>query len=95
MREISRYLVSPYFTEEERLVLRFADYLTATPADVPGDVYAGIVRRFGEAGAVELASAVAWENYRARFNRAFDVEAEGFCALPITGSQPMRFNDSH
>jgi hypothetical protein len=36
---------------------------------------------------VELASAIAWENYRARFNRAFDVTAEGFaegsaCAVP-------------
>jgi hypothetical protein len=35
---------------------------------------------------VELTSAVAWENYRAPFNRAFAVEAEGFevgtvCAL--------------
>ena len=36
---------------------------------------------------IELAGAVAWENFRARFNRAFDVEAAGFtqggvCAIP-------------
>ena len=36
---------------------------------------------------VELTSAIAWENYLPRFNRAFAVEAEGFaagsfCAVP-------------
>jgi hypothetical protein len=34
-----------------------------------------------------LVAAIAWENYRSRFNRAFDVRAVGyshgaFCALP-------------
>ena len=62
-------------------MLRFADHLTATPADVPDNLYAAVVALLGEAGVVELASAIAWENYRARFNRAFDVEAEGFCSL--------------
>jgi hypothetical protein len=37
---------------------------------------------------VELTSAIAWENYRARFDHAFGIEAEGFsqgavCALPV------------
>jgi hypothetical protein len=27
---------------------------------------------------VELASVIAWENFRARFNRGFGIEAEGF-----------------
>jgi alkylhydroperoxidase family enzyme len=36
---------------------------------------------------VELTSAIAWENYRARFNHAFGIESEGFsegafCPLP-------------
>ena len=64
-------------------MLRFADRLTATPADVPDDIYAAVRNLFGEAGVVELASAIAWENYRARFNRAFEVEQEGFCALDL------------
>ena len=36
------------------------------------------VARYGEAGAVELASAIAWENYRARFNWAFGLGKEGY-----------------
>jgi len=63
-------------------VLRFADVLSSTPADVPDDLYGALLQLVGEAGIVELASAIAWENYRARFNRAFNVEAEGFCLLP-------------
>ena len=62
-------------------MLRFADRLTATPSDVPDDLYSALRTMFGEAGVVELASAIAWENYRARFNRAFGVENEGFCSL--------------
>ena len=64
-------------------MLRFADRLTETPADVPEDLYAAVRTLFGEAGVVELASAIAWENYRARFNRAFEVEQEGFCSLDL------------
>jgi alkylhydroperoxidase family enzyme len=63
-------------------VLRFADLLTSAPADVSDELYGALLRIVGEPGVVELASAVAWENYRARFNRAFDVQAEGFCARP-------------
>ncbi len=41
----------------------------------------------GERQLVEFTSAIAWENYRARFNHAFGCEAEGFsegafCPLP-------------
>jgi hypothetical protein len=53
--------------------------LIATPADVPGELYQAVVKHLGEEGTVKLASAIA--NYRARFNRAFNVESEGFCPL--------------
>ena len=41
---------------------------------------------------VELTSAIAWENYRARFNHALGIEAENFfqgalCLLPATSNQ--------
>ena len=82
LRSVGSYGTSTHFTDDERVVLRFADLLTATPADVSDEVYAAVVTLLGEAGTVELASAIAWENYRARFNGAFDVESEGFCAVP-------------
>jgi pimeloyl-ACP methyl ester carboxylesterase len=49
-------------------------------------------RHFNPQQMVELTSAIAWENYRARFDHAFGIEAEGFsagtvCALPAGGPQ--------
>jgi len=43
--------------------------------------------KFTDIQMVELTATLAWENYRARFDHAFGVEAEGFtkdsyCALP-------------
>ena len=75
-------------------MLRLADCLTATPADVPDEIYAAVRTMFGEAGVVELASAIAWENYRARFNRAFEVEQEGFCSLDLHGAGAASTNSS-
>jgi len=34
--------------------------------------------KFTDAQLVELTATLAWENYRARFDHAFGVEAEGF-----------------
>ena len=75
------------FNDLEKTVLRFATCLTLTPADVPDDVFDALQPHFTPQQLVELTSAIAWENYRARFNRAFAVEAEGFteggvCAVP-------------
>ena len=83
IRAITNYEHSAHFSEDERTVLRFADRLTATPADVPDQLYAAIRTLLGEPGVVELASAIAWENYRARFNRAFEVGTEGFCSFEL------------
>lgn len=82
IREVDRFEESPHFTADERTVLRLGDALTSTPARVPDDLYADALALLGERGLVELTSAIAWENYRARFNRAFEVESEGFCLLP-------------
>ena len=52
--------------------------MTATPAEVTDEVYAEAEKHFSEAQLVELAATAAMENYRARLNRAFLVEAQGF-----------------
>ena len=85
--ELADFEHSDAFNDLERAVLRFATHLTLTPADVPDDVFDDLRPHFTPQQLVELTSAIAWENYRARFNRAFAVEAEGFaegsaCAVP-------------
>jgi len=78
---------SAAFSELEKLVLRYAVGMTATPVEVSNDLFAKLQRHFTERQLVELTSAIAWENYRARFDHAFGIEAEGFskgafCPLP-------------
>jgi 4-carboxymuconolactone decarboxylase len=75
------------FSELERLVLEYADAITDTPVEVPEALFARLREKFNEAQLVELTSAIAWENYRARFSHAFGIEGENFsegavCAMP-------------
>jgi alkylhydroperoxidase family enzyme len=76
--DLAQFESSAHFNEREKLVLRLAVALTRTPADVSDELYAALRREFSEAQLVELNAAIAWENYRARFNRTFAIEAEGF-----------------
>ena len=62
--------------------------MTRTPVEVPDALFARLRERFSEAQLVELTSAIAWENYRARFDHAFRIEGENFtegavCAMPV------------
>jgi alkylhydroperoxidase family enzyme len=82
---------SAAFNEIEKLVLRYAAAMTKTPVDVSGHLFEALRRSFDERQMVELTSAIAWENYRARFDHAFGIEAEGFykgalCLLPQPGT---------
>ena len=85
---LNRYRTDFNFSDLERLVLEYADGMTQTPVEVPDALFARLRERFTEAELVELTSAIAWENYRARFDHAFGIEAENFsegtvCALPV------------
>ena len=84
---LAEFESSAAFSDLEKLVLRYAAAMTLTPVDVSDDLFAKLQRHFTERQLVELTSAIAWENYRARFDHAFGIEAEGFsqgafCPLP-------------
>jgi alkylhydroperoxidase family enzyme len=86
-RDLSRFEDSMNFSDDEKLVLQLAVALTRTPANVPDDLFAKLRDHFSERELVDLSAAIAWENYRARFNRTFAVGSEGFskgkfCPLP-------------
>jgi len=61
--------------------------LTGTPANLSDDLYTELLAKFSERQLVELTAVITWENARARFNRTFAIEAEGFskgafCPMP-------------
>jgi alkylhydroperoxidase family enzyme len=72
------YAESNLFSEDEKLVLELADAITATPAKVAPELRERLQKRFSTPQLVELAAAIAWENYRARSNRVFGFGSEGF-----------------
>jgi alkylhydroperoxidase family enzyme len=91
---LNNYRTDFNFSETEKLVLEYADEMTRTPVEVSEALFARLREKFSNAELVELTSAIAWENYRARFDHAFGIEAENFadgavCALPVrTDSHP-------
>jgi alkylhydroperoxidase family enzyme len=85
---LANYRSNALFSEAERLVLEYADAITQTPVEVANALFAKLGQKFSDAQLVELTATLAWENYRARFDHAVGVEAEGFtkggyCALPV------------
>lgn len=87
LRDLDDFETSETYDELDRLALRLASAMSSTPAEIPDALREALVDRIGRAGFAELAAAVAWENHRARVNRALDVRAAGFsdgafCALP-------------
>ena len=88
MRELSVYRESGAFSELEKLVIDYSVAMTRTPVEVPDELFSALRKHLNEAQLVELTAAIAWENYRARFNHAFGIEAQGFsenafCPLPL------------
>lgn len=78
IRNLNWYTESNLFDSDEKLVLELADAVTATPARVTVELRQRLQARFSTPQLVELAAAIAWENYRARSNRVFGFGSEGF-----------------
>ncbi len=64
------------FNDIERLVIELADSMVVAPVDVSDDLYARLRTQFSEEQLLELGAQIAFENYRSRGNRVFDVESD-------------------
>ncbi|HLJ89515.1 MAG TPA: hypothetical protein VKZ53_22085 [Candidatus Angelobacter sp.] len=87
------YPESDLFDQDEKLVLELADAITATPANVQPGLRGRLQKRFSTPQLVELAAAIAWENYRARSNRVFGFGSEGFYK-PVEAGDPEKAHQS-
>ncbi len=68
-------------------MLDYAVALSNTPATATDEQMVGLRKNLSDEQLVELTATIAWENFRARFNRGFDVQDQGFsegavCAIP-------------
>jgi alkylhydroperoxidase family enzyme len=64
------------FNDTERLVIELADALTDTPSNVSDELYVRLRNQFSEEQLMQLGGQIAFENYRARWNRLFNVESD-------------------
>jgi len=74
---IARFRESNQFTREEKAALAVTEGMTVTPVNVTDTVFAEAQACFTNEQLVELVATIAMENYRARFNRTFQVEPLG------------------
>jgi alkylhydroperoxidase family enzyme len=65
------------FLPPEFALLRMADAMADTPSNVSDELYGELRRHFSEEQLIELAASAALENFRARYNRVFDVGSDG------------------
>ena len=73
---------SKLFSEAERLALEYAERITYTDQKVDDAIFAKLKQHYSEAQIVELTAAIAFENFRSKFNPTLGVEAQGFCMIP-------------
>ena len=64
------------FNDTERLAIELADAMVATPSNISDDLYSRLRAQFSEEQLMELSAQIAFENFRARLNRVFDVGSD-------------------
>jgi AhpD family alkylhydroperoxidase len=85
IRAAANWRDSDVFTALERLVLGYAEAMTATPPGVTDEMMDALRGYLNEAQLVELTAIIAVENLRSRINSALGLTAQGFkdrCELP-------------
>jgi AhpD family alkylhydroperoxidase len=87
LKDIENYATSPFFTDDERAAIAYADAMTTDPHSVTDQQVADLRARFGENGVIELSYQIGIENMRARMNTALGITEQGFnsgdaCRVP-------------
>ena len=72
---LARNDLSP-FSSDELLVIELADAMVETPSNISDDLYTRLRAKFSEEQLLQLSAQIAFENYRARLNRVFDVGSD-------------------
>jgi len=82
LAELMSWRDSKLFSEAERVALDYAEAITYTDRQVDDALFARVKQHFTEPQIVELTAAIAFENFRSKFNPPLGIEAQGFCVVP-------------
>lgn len=78
LREIPNWEHSRILGERERTAIEYAEEMSKTPVRVSDALFERLKKHFSDEQIVELTATVAYENYRARFNHALEIESDNF-----------------
>ena len=78
LKDLVDWEASERLDEKDKLVLAYADAISSTPVEVSDELFEQLRAHFDEQQLVELTAAIAWENWRGRFNWAFGLGKEGY-----------------
>jgi alkylhydroperoxidase family enzyme len=79
---VTMWRESPLFSEAERVALEYAERVTYTDQQPDDALFARLKQHYTEAQIVELTAAIAFENFRSKFNPSLGIGAQGFCLIP-------------
>lgn len=82
LSEVATWRDSRLFSEAERVALEYAERVTITDQNVDDAFFSRLNHHYTDAQIVELTAAIAFENYRSKFNPSLGVDAQGFCPIP-------------
>ena len=92
IRAATNWRDSGVFTALERLVLEYAEAMTATPPGVTDEMVGALRGYLSETQLVELTAIIAVENLRSRINSALGLTAQGFkdrCELTAADNRAL------
>jgi alkylhydroperoxidase family enzyme len=82
LADVANWRTSQLFDAGERLALDYAERMTSAGGKIDDGFFSQLRAHFTEPEIVELTAAIAFENFRSKFNPALGVEAQGFCLVP-------------
>ena len=82
LQEVGAWSSSDAFSEAERDVIDYAEGMTRDEYNVSDDLFERVRKTLSDGELVALTAWIALENFYSRFNRAFRIDAQGFCIVP-------------
>jgi alkylhydroperoxidase family enzyme len=82
LEAVESWRSSTLFSNLERAALAYAEAVTRSDSDVDDELFGVLRRAFDESELVLLTGWICLENFYSKFNRAFRIDAQGFCLVP-------------
>ncbi|MET0754405.1 MAG: hypothetical protein ABWZ66_13565 [Pyrinomonadaceae bacterium] len=76
LAEVANWEHTKVLSERERVAIEYSEEMSKTPVRVSDELFERLKKHFTDEQIVELTASIAYENYRARFNHALNIESE-------------------